>query len=321
MKHIDLVKKLTVLCCMVLCLAQVTACDRKALEEQAGELAQTAKDAAKEKVDAYLESCTESGEGRPTLEDEPEIYSQVVDEFFAAVDAGDKEKILGQFAPNVRKHDKDLEEKLDELLAFYPGPTDLCDREEGSPMMGSYTIDYGKYQCKIIDWFPVVSNGINYYCQLSYIYWDDKNPDNVGIEYVDMVSEKVICSEPFKWPEEPGIFVQTDAPGDYETRRIAYYPQIYVPVDRTLTREDVEEFLKTGGNFIDFQEQFGEPNVVESKYTSFAYELQDENGEKRYADFMVAHKKDWKILSVTVVNDTDNIPLDTLYRAPELDEK
>ncbi len=325
MGKINLGKKLTVILCVVLCCVQTTGCDKKAVKEQAAQIAQGAKDAAAEKVDAYLESCTESDSEReadkPSMKDEPEIYERAVDDFFAAVDAGDKEKILAQFAPNVRKNDKDLEEKLDELLAFYPGPTDRCERN-GNALEGEYANEYGDERYSAKDWFAVVSGGTTYYCKFSYVYRDDAEPDNVGIEFVDMVSEKVLCSEEFaKWPEEPGIFVKEDAPGDYETTRVGGYPFIYVPVERkqTLTKEDVEAFLKTGGNFTDFKKQFGEPNVEEVKYSSYAYELPEEDGEKHYVSFLVDHKKDWEILRVTIENDINFVSLETLYRSPELD--
>ena len=226
MGKINLGKKLTVILCVVLCCVQTTGCDKKAVKEQAAQIAQGAKDAAAEKVDAYLESCTESDSEReadkPSMKDEPEIYERAVDDFFAAVDAGDKEKILAQFAPNVRKNDKDLEEKLDELLAFYPGPTDRCERN-GNALEGEYAHKYGDERYSAKDWFAVVSGG------------------------------------------------------------------------------------------------FGEPNVEEVKYCSYAYELPEEDGEKRYVSFLVDHKKDWEILRVTIENDIDFVSLETLYRSPELD--
>ena len=169
MGKINLGKKLTVILCVVLCCVQTTGCDKKAVKEQAAQIAQGAKDAAAEKVDAYLESCTESDSEReadkPSMKDEPEIYERAVDDFFAAVDAGDKEKILAQFAPNVRKNDKDLEEKLDELLAFYPGPTDRCERN-GNALEGEYAHEYGDERYSAKDWFAVVSGGTTYYCKL-----------------------------------------------------------------------------------------------------------------------------------------------------------
>lgn len=322
MGKINLGKKLTAILCVVLCCVQTTGCDKKAAKEQAAQIAQGAKDAAAEKVDAYLESCTESDSEsevyKPSMKDEPEIYERAVDDFFAAVDSGDKEKILAQFAPNVRKNNKDLEENLDELLSFYPGPTDRCERD-GNVVEGNYDQEYGIDRYNALSWFAVVSGGTTYYCKFSYVYRDDADPDNVGIEFVDMVSEKVICAENFKWPEEPGIFVKEDAPGDYETARIGGNPVIYVPVERkhTLTKEDVEAFLKTGGNFTDFKEQFGEPNAEEIKYSSYAYELPEENSEKRYVSFLVDHKKDWEILRVTIEEETGIV--ETLYRSPELD--
>lgn len=324
MGKINLGKKLTVILCVVLCCVQTTGCDKKAVKEQAAQIAQNAKDVAEEKVDAYLENSNESDSGnetaKPRMRDEPEIYERAVDDFFAAVDSGDKEKILAQFAPNVRKNNKDLEENLDELLSFYPGPTDRCERD-GNVVEGNYDQEYGIDRYNALSWFAVVSGGTTYYRKFSYVYRDDADPDNVGIEFVDMVSEKVICAEDFKWPEEPGIFVKEDAPGDYETARIGGNPVIYVPVERkhTLTKEDVEAFLKTGGNFTDFKEQFGEPNAEEIKYSSYAYELPEENSEKHYVSFLVDHKKDWEILRVTIENDINFVSLETLYRSPELD--
>jgi hypothetical protein len=169
-----------------------------------------------------MESDSEREADKPSMKDEPEIYERAVDDFFAAVDAGDKEKILAQFAPNVRKNDKDLEEKLDELLAFYPGPTDRCERN-GNASEGKYDHEYGDERYNAIDWFAVVSGG------------------------------------------------------------------------------------------------FGEPNVEEVKYSSYAYELPEEDGEKHYVSFLVDHKKDWEILRVTIENDINFVSLETLYRSPELD--
>ena len=122
----------------------------------------------------------------------------------------------------MRKNDKDLEEKLDELLAFYPGPTDRCERN-GNASEGKYDHEYGDERYNAIDWFAVVSGG------------------------------------------------------------------------------------------------FGEPNVEEVKYSSYAYELPEEDGEKHYVSFLVDHKKDWEILRVTIENDINFVSLETLYRSPELD--
>ena len=60
MGKINLGKKLTAILCVVLCCVQTTGCDKRVVKEQATQIAQNAKDAAAEKVDAYLESCTES---------------------------------------------------------------------------------------------------------------------------------------------------------------------------------------------------------------------------------------------------------------------
>lgn len=85
MGKINLGKKLTVILCVVLCCVQTTGCDKKAVKEQAAQIAQNAKDAAEEKVDAYLENSNESDSGnetaKPRMRDEPEIYERAVDDF------------------------------------------------------------------------------------------------------------------------------------------------------------------------------------------------------------------------------------------------
>ena len=46
MGKINLGKKLTAILCVVLCCVQTTGCDKKAVKEQAAQIAQGAKDAA-----------------------------------------------------------------------------------------------------------------------------------------------------------------------------------------------------------------------------------------------------------------------------------
>lgn len=245
---------------------------------------------------------------------EEELLQQAVDDFFQAVDARDAERIKEMFASNVREESSDLDEMLERLFAFYPGPTDNCELN-GEPS-GDYTTDYGVRTKTIHNWFAVVSGDINYYCRITYTYRDDVDKDNVGIRQVTLISEKVMCSEDFKWPEEDGIQVIEDAPGDYMTRRIGYNPVIYTPVDRTVTKEEILEFLDENDDYDDFVDYFGEPNAVNCPWLCYAYELPDENGEKRYAELWVDYPRGSKqgtIYQVFLLNDTSNIRLEVLW--------
>lgn len=210
------------------------------------------------------------------------VFEEAVDAFFQAVDTRDKAAIKKLFSPYARKEDSDLEEEIEELLDFYPGPTQTCERD-GSMAASSGSNDHGVRSLKYDQWFAVICNGITYYCDFSFVCRNDADEDYIGIQSVSLVSEKVVCSDEFRFSSEPGLHVVKDAPGDYETRRIGGYPKVYVPMDRRLTEEIILDFLEKDTSFKQFRETYGEPNSETSTYTCYAYELEEEEGEKRYA--------------------------------------
>lgn len=248
--------------------------------------------------------------------DEDELFNEAVDAFFAAVDSRDAEAIKEMFSPNAQDEDTQLEEMIEQLLAFYPGPTERCERDEAK--QGSYSTDYGKRRSEVSDWFAVVCSGTNYYCDFSLVYECDADADEIGVRYITIASEKAICDEDFKFPEESGLHIFEDAPGDYLTARIGGYPRIYIPSERNLTEEDILTFLEEETTFEALKEAFGEPNAELVPYASYVYELADAEGEKRYADIHVDNRQDgWLITKVTIVNDVSNIAISTLWENPD----
>lgn len=310
MKNENVRKKSPVcLLALILCI-QLSACDKEAVAQMAEEKLEHA-------VETLAEESTQDNQAQElTIKEGVGIYEQAVDDFFAAVDARDVEAAKALFAPNVRKEVPDIDQRLERLFSFYSGQTERCERD-GNTAEWSASNDYGVRTENLEDWFALVSGGTNYYCRFSYTYRDDENPNNVGIQYVDLVSEKVVCNEDFKWPEDIGIYVREDAPGDYQTARIGGFPEIYTPIDREMKKEDILKFLENSDSFLEFKARFGEPNAEQVPYCSYAYELPEENGEKRYASFLVDHKDDWKILKVRVENDVDQVALETIWETEE----
>lgn len=217
---------------------------------------------------------------------------------------------------NAQEEDDQLAESIGQLLAFYPGPTERCERDGAK--QGSYSTDYGKQQSEVSDWFAVVCNGTNYYCDFSLVYECDEDADEIGVRYITIASEKAICDENFKFPEEAGMHIFEDASGDYLTARIGGYPRIYIPSERNMTEEDILAFLEEDTTFEALKGAFGEPNAELVPYTSYAYELADAEGEKRYADIHVDNRQDgWLITKVTIVNDVSNIAISMLWENPD----
>lgn len=214
---------------------------------------------------------------------EARLFNETVDAFFQAVDDRDKEAVYNLFSPYARENSlTDLEEDIDRLFDFYPGPTQKCERD-GTMAAASYSSHHGARSAECGEWFAVICNDVTYYCDFNLVYRNDGDEDCIGVESVSVVSEKAVCSEDFRFSSQPGLHIVEDAPGDYETRRIRGYPEVYVSMDRVLTEEEILEFLEKDASFKSFRENFGEPNSETSRYTNYAYELEEEDGEKRYA--------------------------------------
>lgn len=210
------------------------------------------------------------------------IFNETVDAFFKAVDERDEEALLNLFSPCAREETEiDMEEEIERLFAFYPGPTEKCERD-GHMASSSGGVDHGSWKMRYSQYFAVISNGITYYCQFNMVTRDDTDETQLGVWSVNLVSEKAICSEDFKFSSKPGLHIVEDAPGNYDTRRMSGYPHIFVPMDRRLTEGEITAFLDNDADFSHFRKHFGEPNA-EPYDSQYAYELEDEDGEKRYA--------------------------------------
>ncbi|WP_346907102.1 DUF5104 domain-containing protein [Faecalicatena orotica] len=248
----------------------------------------------------------------PDSSNEEEIFQQTASDFFQAVDNRDKEAIKALFAPNVVKKDRDMDDMIEYLFDVYQEPIDSLDIEQGCS--GSYSNDYGIETKEINKWFPVVSGDKNYYCYMTIVYLDDEDQDNVGIKDLVFLSEKEECNEDTVWPEGNGLHVIKDSDKEYLTRRIGYYPNVYTPMDRTITVEEILTFLEENDDWNAFVKQFGEPNSETCPRLTYAYELPDEGGEKRYAIIWVnipPQSETGTIFKVEVVNDTDRNAIST----------
>nr|MDE7431611.1 DUF5104 domain-containing protein [Lachnospiraceae bacterium] len=206
---------------------------------------------------------------------EEEIFNDAVDDFFKAVDDKDKDAILKMFAPSVRAKDKTLEKDIEQLLNNYPGPTDICKRD-GRGVAGSYDISHGKKSAEVTQGFPVVSNDTYYWCDFTFMYQNDMDEKQIGIKQVKLSSAEYECEERYNYvkesrkgtekgrdddSEEKALEVLTDCIVDYEVRFVGGYPEKFNPIDRDLSKEQVEEFFKTSYSYSEFLKEFGDPNV------------------------------------------------------------
>lgn len=242
---------------------------------------------------------------------EDRMFNAAVDAFFEAVDAKNAQAVKELFSPRAQAEAENLDEEIEKLFAFYTGSTEKCERDGVGATWGSN--DHGSHVRSGSDWFAVVCDGANYYCDFTMVFENDKNKEEVGVWSISLVSEKVKCAEDFSFSAEAGLHAEADAPGDYQTRRIGGYPKVYVPIERELSLNDMLDFLEKETDFDAFRQNFGEPNAVTCTYLGYAYELPDEDGEKRYLELYVSNEQ--KITKAMLVNDVDIAYLELLWEA------
>lgn len=266
---------------------------------------------------------------------EKEIFNDAVDDFFKAVDEKDKDAILKMFAQSVREKDKTLEKEIEKLLKNYPGPTDICKRD-GKGVAGSYDISHGKKSAEVSQGFPVVSNDTYYWCDFTFMYQNDMDKKQIGIKQVKLYSAEYECEERYNYVkesrkgmdkggeddnEEKALEVLTDCLVDYEVRFVGGYVEKFNPIDRDLSKEQVEEFFKTSYSYSEFLKKFGEPNVdTEFSNVSCAYELSSEDDKPLYLDLLI-NQDDDTILNASVVNDLDVDSICKIWDIEDMEEK
>lgn len=244
-----------------------------------------------------------------------------IDEFFAAVDARDAEAVRALFSPSVRAAGEDLDESIQALFRLYPGPTEDC--EMLSPVGASKHLEYGRQTLvEVHNSLPAVCGGVNYYCSFSYVTRDEEDPENVGLRRVVIATEAARCHPDYHRNAldlGDGLSVVSAPAAEGETRRIGDEAYIFSPCDRTITREDLLEFLETDDRWEGFAARFGPPNAEGPLDTGCYYELVPEDGQARYAHI---HTHDFgdgvkRVYSVYLYNGRDSRELETVWKNPK----
>lgn len=211
---------------------------------------------------------------------ETEKIQQVLADFITALDSGDSDAIKGMLSVNAQKSNG-VDEQIEQLFSFYPGNTQRHDWD-GHRLFSESSNGLFSQHAQVSVHFALFSEGTAYYCRITLRY-SDTFKNRIGVHRICMVSEKVYCHENFAWPDESGVFIVQDIDGDYETRRVGGYAIQFTPIERTISEQDILEFLETSTSFDEFQTIFGEPNGTQVSPIYPYYELPSVDGEPRYA--------------------------------------
>lgn len=237
---------------------------------------------------------------------EVKLFEQALTEFTAALDAHDADALKSIFAPNVVKN-TELDDDIRKLFAFYPGQTERMDWE-GKNLFGDYSNHHGSHTAIVSKGFTLFSNGTVYYCSMELMYRNDGDPGEVGVQSVHVLSEKAAAGPGFDGMDEPGLYVlrDKDVDGTYQTARVGGLPVIFEPMERRLTEEEILCFLEQSNHYADFTARFGAPNAQRNLEICPVFQLEDKDGEPRYAMLLLVWQKDKKIHTIYKVSIMDS---------------
>ncbi|WP_075720782.1 DUF5104 domain-containing protein [Roseburia sp. 499] len=140
---------------------------------------------------------------------EEETYQEQSDEtmqsIMNALKAKDAEKLKDLFSPYALEHMENIDEKIAELMDFYPGNESGY---EGNCSMGGAR-NYGDITVILRGTYDVTGEEKNYEVRFIVIPQNDEEPEKEGLYLIEVMTEEAE-PEGFKWrneDDEPGIYV------------------------------------------------------------------------------------------------------------------
>lgn len=145
--------------------------------------------------------------GNPVETDrsEEEIADELIQSVIDALEAEDSEALKGLFSEYALKNAHDLDEKIKELISFYPGSNGGYTGNVPSHR----TSDYGEITYVITPAYKVINDEEMYEICITAYVENDTEPERVGVHIIQVMMQE---AEPdgFKWKDEeddPGIYV------------------------------------------------------------------------------------------------------------------
>ncbi|MCR4652578.1 MAG: DUF5104 domain-containing protein [Eubacterium sp.] len=243
--------------------------------------------------------------------------------FIKALDAHDKGALRKCFSSYVQKNDKELDQEIDELFAAYPGPTDSWKWSMDSTQSYSSASDEAREY--VTHTAILKSYGKNYYIYIEYTEGEYAGKDRYGICCVDFTTPEVQAAlrshrldlidykSKSSWEQEDHykIHVTTKHKGDYETRRICNYEEIFNPSEVKYSAHEYVSFVKTNHSIKDFQIKYGMENAGDED--CLYYQVND--GDNLYVMLFKGGKEGQDITQIDLVNEDNYVK--TLYVEPE----
>lgn len=134
-------------------------------------------------------------------EQSDEMMQSIVD----ALEAQDSNALKKLFSPYALKNAENLDEKIEELMNFYPGSNEGIEGD----CISERKANYGNITLILTGDYTVTNDGKEYEVSFITIPQNDEEPEKEGLYLLEVMTEEA-KPEGFKWrneDDEPGIYV------------------------------------------------------------------------------------------------------------------
>ena len=210
-------------------------------------------------------------------------FHVIMDQVFESFDTADKEGLKDLFSPNVRNDNPDLDEQITSFFEEYKSPTVI--EEISYSTSGGEHIDHGNRRTELYNSYDIIikSGEIRYYIDVELVSRDDFDPDNEGIQTLNISTEEAHESKYFvnyysnedRGGDKPGFYYQDSTEMRDDIRWIEGMPWRYTNYDRDLSVEDLIAVVEINDDYNNLISVLGEPNCSWETYDYYYYEIEN----------------------------------------------
>lgn len=226
-----------------------------------------------------------------------------------ALEAGDREAIVGLFSPEATASSDDLDERARELAESCSGHVGYLDAHSAARPMESERVDDGRRRVELSTTFSFALDDENYWCFMTLVSEDEFDEAEEGVSTIIVWSEEAYSAMLYEergtdWPEGLGLHLRLSYPLEWETRLVNGDPLRYEAGDVISDTGEVAALLDEGEMTItDLEERCGRPCCVSwSSDGRVYYELPADGEGPRYLE-VNATASDEPVYSAYVVDE------------------
>lgn len=211
-------------------------------------------------------------------------FRETMDKVFDTFDTGDEEGLKSLFSVNVRNDNPDLGKQIESFFEVYNSPTEI--EEMRYSTSGGEHIEHGKRRTELYNSYDIIirAGEVRYYIAVELVSRDDFDPDNEGIQTLNIATEEAhnskyfvnYYSNPNSGGDKPGLYYQDSIEMRDDIRWIEGRPWRYTDFDRKLTVEDIVSVVEIDDDYNNLVSVLGSPNCSWNTYAYYYYELEND---------------------------------------------